>query len=88
MGHASLPLEPVGPRTVLLLGVLEEVVMTCTWVHVDGHVCGKPAHAFRVQWFPQKQTWYFCKRHLAALAPDEVAKRDGVETYYDIPAAA
>ena len=57
---------------------------SCTWPHEDGTICGKPADAFRVQWLPEKTTWYYCAFHIAVLrrmASDAEAKAAGVETY-------
>lgn len=55
--------------------------MTCTWETADARICGEPAHAFRVKWLPERQVWWYCKRHLRLLSSDAEAKRHGVETY-------
>lgn len=56
--------------------------LSCQWRKShDAPECGKPAEAVRA-WLEDGrwQSRAFCKRHKAALAPDDVASRSGVLT--------
>jgi hypothetical protein len=64
-------------------------VIGCTWEYDDGRVCGKPADAFRVTFWPAMERWWYCRRHLRTVrrsAPDDMAARHGVQTYRTVAA--